>query len=46
MKISQFYSQKVLEYVRHPKNMGEIKNPDGVAIVGNPICGDIMKLYI
>jgi len=40
------YSEKVLKHFRHPKNMGEIKNPDGVATVGNPVCGDIMKLYI
>ncbi|MCJ7804502.1 iron-sulfur cluster assembly scaffold protein, partial [Patescibacteria group bacterium] len=46
MKISQFYSKKVLEHVRHPRNMGEIKNPDGMATVGNKICGDIMRLYI
>lgn len=46
MKISQFYSKKVLEHVRHPQNMGEIKNPDGVATVGNKICGDVMRLYI
>jgi len=46
MKISQFYSKKVLEHVRHPQNMGEIKNPDGVATVGNPVCGDIMRLYL
>ncbi len=38
MKISQFYSKKVLEHVRHPQNIGEIKNPDGVATVGNPVC--------
>lgn len=30
----------------HPKNMGEIKNPDGVGKVGNPLCGDIMWVYI
>jgi len=30
----------------HPKNMGEMKNPDGVGKVGNPICGDIMWIYI
>ncbi len=42
----QFYSQKVLEHIRHPRNMGEIKNPDGVATVGNPVCGDIMRLFI
>jgi nitrogen fixation NifU-like protein len=46
MKISQFYSKKVLEHLKHPRNMGEIKNPDGVATVGNPVCGDIMRLYI
>ena len=46
MKFSQLYSQKVLKHVRNPQNMGEIKNPDGVATVGNPVCGDIMRLYI
>ncbi len=46
MKISQFYSKKVLEHVKHPQNMGEIKNPDGMATVGNKICGDVMRLYI
>jgi len=30
----------------HPKNMGEIKNPDGIGKVGNPVCGDIMWIYI
>ena len=46
MKSNQFYSKKVLEHVRHPRNIGEIKNPDGIATVGNPVCGDIMRLYI
>lgn len=46
MNFDQFYSKKVLEHIRHPKNMGEIKNPDGVATVGNPVCGDIMRLYL
>jgi nitrogen fixation NifU-like protein len=40
------YSSKVMEYFRNPKNVGEIKDPDGVGHVGNPICGDIMELYI
>ncbi|PJE69218.1 iron-sulfur cluster assembly scaffold protein [Candidatus Shapirobacteria bacterium CG10_big_fil_rev_8_21_14_0_10_38_14] len=40
------YSKKVLEHVRHPRNLGEIKNPDGMATVGNRICGDVMRLYI
>lgn len=44
--IQQLYSKKVLAHFRNPKNMGEIKNPDGVAIVGNRRCGDVMKMYI
>jgi nitrogen fixation NifU-like protein len=44
--MSQFYSKKVIEYFANPKNMGEIKNPSGIGTVGNPVCGDIMKLYI
>ncbi len=40
------YSKKVMENFLHPKNMGEMKNPDGVGKVGNPICNDIMWLYI
>lgn len=44
--ISKFYTHEVLKHVRNPKNMGEMKNPDGVATVGNPVCGDIMKFYI
>jgi nitrogen fixation NifU-like protein len=40
------YSKKVMKNFLHPKNMGEMKNPDGVGKVGNPICGDIMWVYI
>lgn len=40
------YSDKVMKYFMHPKNMGEIKNADGVGKVGNAICGDLMWLYI
>ena len=40
------YSPLVLKHFASPKNVGIIKNPDGVATVGNPICGDIMKFYI
>ena len=40
------YSEKVLEEFRNPENIGEIKEPDGVGKVGNPICGDVMKLFI
>ncbi len=40
------YSEKVMEHFRNPRNVGEIKNPDGIGHVGNPVCGDIMELYI
>lgn len=40
------YSDKVFEHFRNPHNLGGMDNPDGVGQVGNPICGDIMKLYI
>lgn len=40
------YSKKVLKLFEHPKHVGEIKNPNGVGKVGNPICGDIMHVYI
>ena len=40
------YSKKVLEAFKHPKNIGEIKNPDGIGKVGNPVCGDLMWIYI
>ncbi|HNS33517.1 MAG TPA: iron-sulfur cluster assembly scaffold protein, partial [bacterium] len=40
------YTDKVCEYFRNPKNMGRIENPDGVGNVGNPVCGDVMKIYI
>lgn len=35
-----------MEHFRHPRNVGEMENPDGVGSVGNPVCGDIMELYI
>jgi len=44
--ILQEYSKTVMDHFTHPRNMGEIKNPDGVGVVGNPRCGDVMKLYI
>jgi nitrogen fixation protein NifU and related proteins len=43
---SKLYSPLVLKHVAKPQNMGRIKNPDGTAMVGNPVCGDIMKYYI
>ncbi len=40
------YSKEVMKNFMDPKNMGEIKNPDGVGKIGNPTCGDIMHIYI
>lgn len=40
------YSKKVLQEFTNPKNMGEIKDADGIGKVGNPVCGDVMWLYI
>jgi len=40
------YNKKVMKLFMNPKNMGEIKNADGIGKVGNPICGDVMKVYI
>ncbi|MFH1547522.1 MAG: Fe-S cluster assembly scaffold protein NifU [bacterium] len=42
----QKYSKKVMDHFMNPRNMGEIKDADGVGEVGNPVCGDIMKMYI
>ena len=40
------YSKKVMEHFQNPKNMGGMKNPDAEATVGNPTCGDVMKIMI
>jgi nitrogen fixation NifU-like protein len=40
------YSDKVMDHFMNPRNMGEIDNADAVGEVGNPACGDVMKLYL
>lgn len=40
------YSEKVMEHFRDPHNVGEIPDASGIGNVGNPVCGDIMRLYI
>jgi nitrogen fixation NifU-like protein len=40
------YSEKVMEHFMNPRNMGEIEDADGIGEVGNPVCGDLMKIYI
>lgn len=40
------YSEVVKEHFHNPRNVGKIENPDGVGEVGNPVCGDMMTIYI
>lgn len=40
------YSDKVMDHFSNPRNIGEIKEPDGMGEVGNPVCGDMMKFTI
>ncbi len=40
------YSDKVLEHFKNPKNQGSMDNPDAVGELGNPACGDVMKIYL
>ncbi len=40
------YNKKVMQHFLKPKNVGKIKNADGIGKVGNPICGDVMWVYI
>ena len=40
------YSETVMDHFRNPRNVGALENPDGVGEAGNPVCGDIMKIYL
>ena len=40
------YSDKVMDHFTHPRNVGTIVNADGIGEVGNPKCGDIMRIYL
>ena len=40
------YTEKVMDHFTHPRNMGEVKDANGVGTVGNAKCGDIMQMFI
>ena len=40
------YSALVMDHFANPRNVGEIEDADGIGTVGNPVCGDIMRMYI
>ncbi len=40
------YTEKVMDHFTNPRNVGEIEDADGVGRVGNPVCGDIMAMYL
>ena len=40
------YSEKVMDHFTKPRNVGEIKDADGIGEVGNPVCGDLMTFYV
>ena len=40
------YSEKVMDHFTNPRNVGEIANASGIGTVGNPVCGDVMKMYL
>ncbi len=44
--VDQQYSEKVMDHFTHPRNCGEIPDASGIGNVGNPICGDVMRMYI
>ncbi|MFA5386166.1 MAG: iron-sulfur cluster assembly scaffold protein [Candidatus Paceibacterota bacterium] len=46
MKQKDIYSKEIMKYFLKPKNVGVMKNYDGLGKVGNPVCGDVLWLYI
>lgn len=40
------YNEKVMDHFSNPRNVGDIPDANGIGTVGNPVCGDIMKIYI
>lgn len=44
--LTKLYSDKVMEHFQHPRNVGELPDANGIATVGNKICGDVMKMFL
>ncbi|MBA3035905.1 MAG: iron-sulfur cluster assembly scaffold protein, partial [Desulfobacterium sp.] len=40
------YTEVVMDHFKKPRNVGEMKDPDGMGEIGNPVCGDMMNIYI
>lgn len=46
MDVTSEYTEKVIDHYEHPRNVGVVEDASGVGVVGNPACGDVMKLTI
>ena len=40
------YSQELMDHFKNPRNQGQIENADATGEEGNPVCGDVMKIYL
>jgi nitrogen fixation NifU-like protein len=40
------YNETLIDHFMHPRNAGEIENPDAIAVVGDPTCGDFIRVYL